>query len=119
MIIEFVDVGHLAEPGDLNKVIFVHINPRMDKSETVKRTCGDLSKAFPNFGIFRILNGQLCPNNPLPKITVFNRENRPLLEAIETICDISKGLPGQMIPLSAEQMEAYTKAQAEGDLLVI
>ena len=115
MIIEFVDLVDTAELGDATKAIFLHIDQPEDKPPWVEKTKKGLCKAFPKYTLVDIVNGKPCPANPLPKIAVFNQENKPLLSAIRKTC--KRGKPGSFVSLEADEMAALVKAQSSGELL--
>ena len=114
MIIEFVDLADMAEPGEPNKLIFLHIDIPNDSSVHVQGVYRALRDEFPKFKVIQIPNGKPCDNNPLPKFAVFNCANKSLREAVELICQRHR--PGAMIPMTPDQMKALTTAVDEGDL---
>jgi len=114
MIIEFVDLADMAEPGEPSKLILQHIDIPNDRPGHVQEVYRMLVGEFVHFKVIQIPNGKPCDNNPLPKFAVFNCANKSLREAVELIC--KRHRPGAMVPMTPAQMKALTTAVAEGDL---
>lgn len=115
MIIEFVDLADMSEPGEPNKLILIHIDLEYDLQTDFQNMKEQLTELLPHFNVVLVPGGEPCPRNPLPKVTVFNKGNRELMGAIKAI---ARGnlRPGALVPLTPEQMKALAEAQENGDM---
>lgn len=109
MIIEFVN------PVDAKPLIFVHFEFKDGNIQQVRNTAKHLSDTYKNHEVMIVPNGQPCPNNPLPKIAVFDKANEDLLSAIKKVC--GRGKPGSFVPLESNEMKAIVHAQENNEII--
>jgi len=87
----------------------LHFNRIKDKPENVNRLQDHLNHVLSGYKTAVVMDGEPAPSNPLPKIILFNADNPVLLSIVEKIAKQAK--PGAMIPLSAEEMDAWVNSQ--------
>lgn len=109
MIIEFVN------PVDAKPIIFIHFKLGENSIKHINSIAKSLSEIYTNHVVMKVPDGAPCPNNKLPKIGVFNKNNTALSAAIKKIC--GHGKPGSYIPLETNEMKAITEAQANNELV--
>ncbi len=106
MIIEFMS------PKDGKPLIIIHIEKDGDGRIAVEDAAKNLKGMYPERYVLPILGSKPCPGNPLPKIGVFDKNNKPLLSAIKKMCE--QGKPGGYVPLESDEMTALLRAQHAG-----
>ena len=87
----------------------LHFNRIKDNPKNVNRLQEHLSRQLQGYVTAVVMDGEPGPLNPLPKIILFNADNPALLSIVEKISKNTE--PGAIIPLTAEEMDAWVNSQ--------
>ncbi len=102
-------------PKDGKPLIIIHIEGDSDSEGAVEDAAKNLKGMYPERYVLPILGSKPCPGNPLPKIGVFDKNNKPLLSAIKKMC--KQGKPGGFVALESDEMKAITVAVYDDEVV--
>lgn len=100
------------------KLVLIHIVIGGDNPDHVDKFQSGLAALLPDYDLVLVPNGQPCPTNPLPKITLVNGENKILMGAIKKICK-QRIRPGMVVLLDKSEMDEIARARAEGEWVTL